>query len=1183
MKLAGNNQNKNPGSAHSEPETNQSASSLPLYHSTVYELFGRPLKSDKYTIHENLAEGGMGVIYRADDQDIGREVALKTIGAEEDKERCIRFINEARITGRLEHPNIVPLHDFSINKDGLLYFTMKLVKGRSLKDILQEYRNNPDDFFSEKTLAQLIDIFIDICNAVAYAHSKSIIHRDLKPANIMIGDYGEVQVMDWGLAKSISHDSSLCRTDRNLSETSTGLLVLEEDMNEDDIDGKIWGTIAYMPPEQAKGALHDIDERSDIFALGAILYELLTLNPPIQGNTPKEMIEKARTADIVPIDTCVPPSRHIPGELSAIATKALSESKCDRYQNVDELKHDIDLYLGNKPVSAKEDSTWETIVKLIKRSKAVSISTGIALIILLFSGIFFTYLNIQEREKAEQALRSYRQEQKEKMALIQKDIKEREREWVLVFEDNFSDPDFLKHWDIIYGQYKVINGSRSFVPVKPDCKVINGEFCIKGGTPQTLLLKQPMTGDIAIEFDCHQESNYLNDISCLFDVTRSTQLKRVYSNGYLLQYGSQDNTSIRALRANAILWQKYESPVVKGKHYHIRAERVGNHLTMTVNGKVVIDIVDDKGLHGKDRNTVGITGWGSELWIDNVKIFKMGTPLKEDALELAGRQLHKGNFTTAYDIYREIYDGAIDPTRKMSAFKGMENSEYLIMVQNKLPYYKSLLQKVWPNTDFTLAMIENGLSFEIGNQNIRHSITSLSPLRYMPLSRLDIHNWSSIKTLSPLTSMDLRWLNISKCTSINDISPLRGMPLVFLNMNYCKNISSINPLRHAQLTTFYAYGTSINDLSALKGMPLNSINIQNCIHVSDISALKGAPLEIVYLNNVPTNNCAAVAQPELKFLDASGMMISSIEPLRDIPLKTLKVEGCSIGDFSPLATMDLFYADLTSTDFYDLHTIENLKLSDLILKDTPVKDLSSLKNTPLSTLDISYTDVTDLSPIKNKDLLSLNIQGLKLDSSALEIVASLPLIGLSIDITNHTRLKYIKKCQTIKYINGLKKEYVFKIMPAVFDALSGKSGATCSLMAFAERVGDRYYLPVPTPFDIKKAQTFCKMHKGSLVSPTNNAIYNNLKTWLGTKCTQNAQFFLGLVRTPPGNELGWDSGAKNNYQEFESTWDKEMIRKKGAAYFMPNSHYAGWLAPDNISQECFVIEWREDIFENINK
>jgi len=169
-------------------------------------LARRSKKGHRYVLGGEIARGGMGAVLRAADCDLRREVAIKFMLDGRDQRLKLRFVEEAQITGQLEHPNIVPIHELGIDSQQCLFFAMKMVKGRSLAQILDELRTNPKTAEKEWPLSRLLTVFVGVCNALAYAHSRNVIHRDLKPANIMVGDFGEVYVMDWGLAKVLQTD-----------------------------------------------------------------------------------------------------------------------------------------------------------------------------------------------------------------------------------------------------------------------------------------------------------------------------------------------------------------------------------------------------------------------------------------------------------------------------------------------------------------------------------------------------------------------------------------------------------------------------------------------------------------------------------------------------------------------------------------------------------------------------------------------------------------------------------------------------------------------------------------------------------------------------------------------------------------------------------------------------------------
>ena len=237
----------------------------------------------RYQLVGEVARGGMGAVLKGRDVDLGRDLAIKVILEEhrEIPEMVRRFVEEAQIGGQLQHPGIVPVHELGRFPDGRLYIAMKLVRGRTLAALLEDRKGPADD------RPRFLAIFEQVCQTMAYAHSRGVVHRDLKPSNVMVGAFGEVQVMDWGLAKVLDQggvaderraqrgrdDASAIRTLRTGSEAGESLA------------GSVLGTPAYMAPEQARGEIDTVDERADVFGLGSILCEILSGQPAYAGRT----------------------------------------------------------------------------------------------------------------------------------------------------------------------------------------------------------------------------------------------------------------------------------------------------------------------------------------------------------------------------------------------------------------------------------------------------------------------------------------------------------------------------------------------------------------------------------------------------------------------------------------------------------------------------------------------------------------------------------------------------------------------------------------------------------------------------------------------------------------------------------------------------------------------------------
>jgi serine/threonine protein kinase len=294
------------------------------------------LSGTRYQLMGQIARGGMGVVYAAEDKRLQRRVALKVLEVPGDEgELASRLMREARVLARLEHPGIVPVHDVGTLADGRVFYTMKFVEGQRLDKHLETIESIPDR----------LRIFLRVCDSVAFAHARGVLHRDIKPANIMVGSFGEVLVMDWGLAKIVAQaadgvlqnpDATLFKSPKSISADNDRTQVFLITGH-----GTVLGTPGYMSPEQARGEVESLDGRSDIFSLGALLRFMLTDSPG--------------------------PLRRPDKSLEAICAKASAEKPGSRYATVQDLALDVSRYLDGLAVAAHRESIFEQVARVYRR------------------------------------------------------------------------------------------------------------------------------------------------------------------------------------------------------------------------------------------------------------------------------------------------------------------------------------------------------------------------------------------------------------------------------------------------------------------------------------------------------------------------------------------------------------------------------------------------------------------------------------------------------------------------------------------------------------------------------------------------------------------------------------------------------------------------------------------------
>jgi len=830
-------------------------------------LAGRARTGGRYVIEKEIARGGMGAVVKAVDCDIRREVAVKYMLDDRDFTHKARFIEEAQITGQLEHPNIVPIHELGVDAEKRLFFAMKMVRGRSLGQVLDELRKNPAAAERTWTLGRLLTIMTNVCYAMSYAHSRGVIHRDLKPANIMLGDFGETYVMDWGLAKVVALHDPLAptepaaapaeasgasaefaiKTKGNKSSTRTlgpapatsassgsgedsgsasgsasgGKVVTSRELEgELTQDGAIMGTPSYMSPEQARGEVTKLDPRSDIYSLAAILYEMLTLASPVEKDGgAMAILTRVVEGKIKPPEVRTPDrakAGKIPKELAAIAMKGLANRPENRYQTAEGLRRDIERFQEGRSVSAKQDTPWEAMQKFVRRNKAFSAATGVGVAVLATVLAVAFSINNAARVRAESAQAeaelnydNFQAEQKAKNEAIRKSIPGTIRAARQLANDGAVD-DALKQIALV----------RSYEPDSLDARLLNGQILVaQRKFPQAAqellqyLQYRRNDRDAAILYRL-AATKKTDDLVALYEAAGALQRQKLFLLTPLLL---QDAAKLREARRP--LQQLYEK--------HTRATYDGRNVQLWENGELMLAL-------GGLLNVTDLNG-------------------------LSGMQLNR------LDLYG---------TKNLADLEGLRGMPLTWLYMRNC----SLVTTLEPLTGMRLKFLN------IWNLT---KITDLEPLRGMPLEELYL-NQTSVSDLRPLAGMPLRKLE-ADCP-VADLSPLRGLPLETL-LVYGGVNTDIEPLRGLPCAELeLKWFEKLTSVEPLRGMPCRKLILYACHNLESIEALRGMPLK------------------ELNLFQAGK--VTSLEPLRGAPLEKLNIIGCGATDLKPLVETQLVHLEL---------------------------------------------------------------------------------------------------------------------------------------------------------------------------------------------------------------------------------------------------------------------------------
>jgi serine/threonine protein kinase len=736
-------------------------------------------REKKYEIGGVVAEGGMGMILDVREANIERTVAMKMMLDGSSPDDLLRFVAEAKVTGQLEHPCIVPVYELGVDENEQVFYTMKFVRGITLRKVLDLMAAGTEETIRQYPLGAMLTIFQKVCDAIAFAHSKGVIHRDLKPENIMLGDFGEVLVMDWGLAKVLpSRASSEPRTGTLQSVAQTLLRARRVDTAT--MTGSIMGTPQYMAPEQARGEVETLDGRADIYALGAILYHILALRPSVTGDNPHAVTEKVGRGEIDPLVVMArrgfagarrggPPfllhlvDGAIPDSLVAVVRKAMALQPAGRYQSVTGLQEDISAYQNGFATTAENAGVARQIALLVKRHKALFGTAAGAWLIITALAVWFV-LNLRASER--------------------RAVAERARAEATLADLRRTAPTF-------YAEGRSLAEEQKFADA---------------------LQKISFAASIEPGNTLYQ----LSEAHLLQEFLRFDEAERAYARVLALDQGNKSAAENRVLCQRLIAAQQRTG--------ELGVETLGEFLRSMQSQGRMTELMRVSGKHL--RSTTPFV----EMYEAVLKKLQQTGALPADS-------------QAAHLDFNLYGDGRISARFKpgvisdLSLFAGLPISG-LNMSDSPAPVDLSPLAgtpldhlsvKNCHITDISPLRSTPLLVLVLG---VNPEFEDLTPLQGMKLRELMIYN-TNVADLTPLMGMPLTYLNLS-WTKVTDLHPIKGQSLKFLSIIGAP-VSDLGPLKGSSITELHMEKTLVRDLSPLYRMfSLTTLWCAGCRNLNDL-------------------------------------------------------------------------------------------------------------------------------------------------------------------------------------------------------------------------------------------------------------------------------------------------------------------------------------------------------------
>lgn len=920
-------------------------------------------------IGDELGQGGMGVVYAATDEMIGREMAVKFLRheREDDPTAVERFLREGRIAGRLQHPGMVPVYQLGFTAEGRPFYAMRRIEGESLAVVLERIRREDAVALTQYPLAVLLGVFEKICDAVAYAHAHGIIHRDLKPENVMLGSFGEVLVVDWGLAKVVEpgnqerpagetvdipdpdsdsvHPESAAANSDHLPEPAVAspepaFPPVVEAGSFRTMAGSVLGTPGAMAPEQARGETETADLRTDVFGLGGVLYRLLTLRPPAGGTTVREVLENTqrgyipppayynRAREINPDGTRAEkirlrhlPGGQIPAALSAVALKALATRPQDRYQSVEELLEELRAYRKGFATAAEDAGLLVQLRLLLRRHKVFAAGLGVALLVL--AGFVWHVVEVNRKEQRINTILANFRRVAPVFADQAQSLVEQQR-----FGESLEKIDQAITLDPHTARFHFLKGNilESLLRVAEACQAYQQTLKLEPG--HALANENSQLCGKLLAGNAGRTNLSLASLTELQDAM--LHQKRIPEAIAMLRYFNKEGQ--RRVDANKRLRDLCQ----------ILLKSAG----MDAEGELQ---VDDDGVH------LDFTG---------------GQPLSGNALsKLKGLPLTGLAFRYSEFIdLRPLQDFKLRRLTIVGDPDFSHNKLRDVDLLRGLPLTSLRLESV-PAHDVSALQ-----GMPLTELRLEHTeIADLSPLKGASLTRLDL--WDNpVEDISVLKDLPLTHVALHQ-TKVRDLTPLLGKRLASLTISEVP-VDDLRALAGMPLENLAIDSASVRDLSPLRGMPLKVIGLGR-LPVSDLSPLKGLELDQLHLSALTNvNDLSPVGAVKTRYLLLSQMKVKDLRTVTNPVLNTVVVGSDStVTDISALAGLSLVEVVLHSTEVHDLAPLKGQQLNALDAGNCPVSDLSPLAGMSLTRLYLNDTRIADISVLQGMPLQELVLSG----------------------------------------------------------------------------------------------------------------------------------------------------------------------------------------------------------------